>query len=63
VNESFNAAVQRLSDRGLRIGFIPTNGLPWADIDDAADLKYARTCVYPFLPRYVRSQTPALAVA
>ena len=48
-NEFFNAAVQNLVDRGLRVGFTSTYGLPWAEIDNPADLEYARTCVYPRL--------------
>jgi len=51
VNEFFNAAVQRLIGRGLRVGSSSTRGLPWAEIDDAADLRFARTSVYPRLPR------------
>jgi choline kinase len=50
VNQFFNAAVQRLADRGLRVGFTLTGGLPWAEIDDPADLRFARSCVYPHLP-------------
>jgi choline kinase len=51
VNEFFNAAVQRLVERGLRVGFSTTAGLPWAEIDDAADLRFARATVYPRLPK------------
>jgi len=51
VNEFFNAAVQRLIDRGLRVGFTSTRGLPWAEVDDAADLRFAWTEVCPKLPR------------
>ncbi len=49
VNEFFNAAVQRMVDRGLRVGFSTTRGLPWAEVDDPADLRFARSCVYPLL--------------
>ena len=49
LNEFFNAAVQRLVARGLRVGATPTLGLPWAEIDDPADLQYARTTVEPLL--------------
>jgi choline kinase len=50
VNEFFNAAVQRLIDRGLRVGFESTRGLPWAEVDDETDLEFARTAVSPRLP-------------
>jgi len=50
VNEFFNAAVQRLVDRGLDVGFTSANGLPWAEIDDPADLLYAQTSVAPLMP-------------
>jgi choline kinase len=53
VNEFFNAAVQRLIERGLRVGFSPTRGLPWAEVDDAADLTFARSQVYPRMPRRI----------
>jgi choline kinase len=49
VNEFFNAAVQQLVDRGLPVRFTSTRGLPWAEVDDEADLQYARTAVYPHL--------------
>jgi choline kinase len=52
VNEFFNAAVQRLVDRGLRVGVKSTKGLPWAEIDDEMDLEFARTAVYPRLPSH-----------
>ena len=48
-NQFFNAAVQNLIKRGLRVGFSSTSGLPWAEIDDPMDLRYARTQVYPRL--------------
>ncbi len=65
VNEFFNAAVQRLIERGLRVGFTTTRGLPWAEIDDAADLRFARASVFPSLPRGNRAfgGQPALAPA
>jgi len=50
VNVFFNAAVQRLVDRGLRVGCKSTKGLPWAEVDDEADLNFARSEVYPHLP-------------
>lgn len=58
VNVFFNAAVQRLVDRGLRVGFKSTKGLPWAEVDDEADLKFARSEVYPLLPPLHASFAP-----
>jgi len=49
VNEFFNVAVQQLVDRGLPVRFTSTRGLPWAEVDDEADLQFARTAVYPRL--------------
>lgn len=49
VNEFFNAAVQRMVYRGLRVEFKTTKGLPWAEIDDEADYEFAKTAVYPRL--------------
>jgi hypothetical protein len=51
VHEFINVAVQRLVDKGLRVGVTPTGRLPWAEIDDAADLRFARTVIYPRLRR------------
>jgi choline kinase len=51
VNDFFNAAVQRLIDRGLAFGFTSASGLPWAEIDDEADLLFARKSVAPLLPQ------------
>jgi hypothetical protein len=31
------------------VGFTETEGLPWAEIDDANDFHYAQTIVYPAL--------------
>jgi choline kinase len=45
----FNAAVQNLVHRGLHVGFSGTFGLPWAEVDDPEDLKYARLSVLPRL--------------
>lgn len=49
-NEFFNVAVQRLVDRGLPVRPVTTRRLPWAEIDDPADLKFAKTVVFPCLP-------------
>lgn len=64
-NQFFNAAVQNLVDRGLRVGFNGTYGLPWAEVDDPDDLRYARLHVLPRLhmdPIH-RHQPAVLAVA
>ena len=49
VNEFFNVAVQDLATEGVHVGFITTNGLPWAEIDDPVDLTYAQRNVFPQL--------------
>jgi choline kinase len=49
VNAFFNVAVQQLVDEGVRVGFTSTEGLPWAEIDDPADLAFARQHVFPRL--------------
>ena len=54
VNLFFNAAVQRLVYRGLRVNVSLTGGLPWAEIDDPADFEYACAHVYPELPELWR---------
>jgi choline kinase len=48
-NEFFNAAVQELVDQGTHVGFSSTTGLPWAEIDDPADLQFAKRSVFPHL--------------
>ena len=66
VNEFFNAAVQQLVDRGLHVRSAPTRGLPWAEIDDPADLDFAKTVVFPCLPQLDGASGPggmAAAVA
>jgi choline kinase len=49
VNEFFNVAVQDLADQGVMVGSTSTAGLPWAEIDDPADLAFAREHVFPKL--------------
>ena len=49
VNEFFNVAVQDLADRGVVVGSTSTAGLPWAEIDDPADLAFACAHVFPRL--------------
>ena len=55
VNDFFNVAVQQLADEGLHVGYSPTDGLPWAEIDDPGDLAFARL--------YVFSKLEAMAAA
>jgi choline kinase len=51
VHEFFNVAVQRMIImQGIQVEFTSTQGLPWAEIDDPDDLRYAITNVYPALP-------------
>ena len=47
--EFFNVAVQQLADEGTHVGFTSTGSLPWAEIDDPADLALARLYVFPKL--------------
>lgn len=49
--EFFNVAVQQLADEGVHVGFTGTGGLPWAEIDDPADLGFAQQHVFPRLIR------------
>jgi choline kinase len=49
VNEFFNVAVQQLADEGVHVGFTSAEGLPWAEIDDPADLAFAQQHVFPKL--------------
>jgi choline kinase len=48
-NVFFNVGVQRLVDDGVRVGYTETGGRPWAEIDDAGDLAFARLYVFPKL--------------
>jgi choline kinase len=49
ITEFFNVAVQELADTGVKVGFTSTAGLSWAEIDDPADLAFAREHVFPKL--------------
>jgi L-glutamine-phosphate cytidylyltransferase len=49
VTEFFNVAVQELADTGVKVGITSTAGLAWAEIDDPADLVFAREHVFPKL--------------
>lgn len=45
----FQVAVERLIADGVPVGYTTTGGLPWAEIDDAEDLRFAQTEIYPRL--------------
>jgi choline kinase len=47
VDQFYNDALGQLSAEGATVGFTETEGLPWAEIDDANDFHYAQTVVYP----------------
>jgi choline kinase len=47
----FNAGVELLIQEGVRVGYTETAGRPWAEIDDAGDLAFARLYVFPKLVR------------
>lgn len=49
VNVFFNVAVEHLTTRDVPVGFTTTRGLPWSEVDDEADLQFARANVLPFL--------------
>lgn len=53
-NEFFNVAVERLIASGTPVRFTTTKGLPWAEVDDPDDLRYAQTRVYPRLVAELR---------
>ena len=48
-NVFFNVGVQHLVDDGVRVGYTETGSRPWAEIDDAGDLGFARLYVFPKL--------------
>ncbi len=49
VHDFFQVAVERLIARGTPVRFTETGGLPWTEIDDPEDLRFAQTVVYPRL--------------
>lgn len=49
VQEFFNVAVEQLIASGTRVSFTETAGLPWAEVDDANDLRFARSVIHPRL--------------
>ena len=48
-NVFFNVGVQHLVDNGIRVSYTETGSRPWAEIDDAGDLGFARQYVFPKL--------------
>lgn len=48
-NQFYNDVLSQLAAEGVRVGFTENTGLPWAEVDDADDLLFARTQVYPEL--------------
>jgi choline kinase len=58
VDQFFNEAICQLSAEGARVGFTETEGLPWVEIDDASDFRYAQTIVYPALKPTVADTEP-----
>jgi choline kinase len=58
VDQFFNDAIGQLSAEGTRVGFTETEGLPWAEIDDANDFHYAQTMVYPALKPMMADSVP-----
>ena len=48
-NVFFTVGVQQLADDGVRVGYTETGGRPWAEIDDAGDLAFARLYIFPKL--------------
>jgi len=49
VNEFFNVAVEQMISHGIVVNYTSTSGLPWAEIDDPSDLRWALANVYPLL--------------
>jgi hypothetical protein len=49
----FNVALQQLADEGVQIAYTETGGLPWAEIEDFAELALARLFVFPRLSSVV----------
>ena len=49
VNVFFNVAVEKLIADGVPVSCTSTAGLPWAEIDDEADLEFAQKYTFPSL--------------
>ncbi len=62
VNDFFQAAVERLMAEGTPVSYTTTGGLPWTEVDDEADLNYAREQVYPRLAAQLGLLKPPLTV-
>ncbi len=62
VDVFFNVAVERLIAAGQPVMFTKTKGLPWAEIDDANDLRFAREQVYPHLAAGLERWFPSSAL-
>jgi L-glutamine-phosphate cytidylyltransferase len=62
VSEFFNVAVEQMISRGIIVDYTSTMGLPWAEIDDPADFRWALGNVYPLLsvPASVHRFNPEL---
>jgi choline kinase len=45
----FNVALQQLADEGVQVAYTETGCLPWAEIEDPAELALARLFVFPKL--------------
>jgi choline kinase len=58
VDQFYNDALGQLSAEGTKVGFTETEGLPWAEIDDANDFHYAQTMVYPALKPMMADMHP-----
>jgi choline kinase len=54
-----NDVVGHLIREGTRVSYTATKGLPWAEIDDANDLAFAKKQVFPFLGSPVIRFPPA----
>lgn len=62
VNDFFDVAVERMISYGIHVDYTMTGGLPWAEIDDPVDYRFAETCVHPLLPAPLTSPVRAPAV-
>ncbi|MEN6533011.1 MAG: phosphocholine cytidylyltransferase family protein [Bryobacteraceae bacterium] len=62
VNEFFNIAVQRLIEKGVRVGVSATGNLPWAEIDDPGDLRFAREEIFPRMAKHLKRAAQAVSL-
>lgn len=49
VKQYYNDIISELAADGVTVNFTETEGLPWAEVDDASDLAFAQAHVYPRL--------------